>query len=261
MFSNTPLFRLCAVLISVLALNSAAAEDADALAKQLANPVASLISLPIQQNFDFGYANDGWKATTNVQPVIPISISEEWNLISRTILPFNYAEDLVRPGSAMGFGDVLQSAFFSPKAPTRNGWIWGAGPVISIPVGDDDFTLDEWLLGPTAVFLKQENGWTYGSLVNHVWNTGGDIDVSATFIQPFLSYGAGGGVTYTVNLESTYDWKREQWTVPVNFVYSKVTKFGDQLVSLAAGVRIYVDRPDGGPDWGVRFVCTFLYPK
>jgi hypothetical protein len=250
------------VLLSVgLPISGAFAQDANALAKQLANPLAALISLPVQQNLDYGYTNDGWKSTTNIQPVIPVSISEDWNVISRTIIPYNYAEDLVRPGSAKGFGDILQSTFFSPKAPTRNGWIWGAGPVVSLPTGDDDFTVDEWLLGPTAVFLKQDGAVTYGALINHVWDVSGDTDVSATFFQPFLAYGAGGGATYTVNLESTYDWNSDQWTVPVNLVYSKVTSIGSQLVSLSAGVRAYIDKPDGGPDWGLRFVCTFLFPK
>jgi hypothetical protein len=247
--------------LAFCAAHQASAQDADALAKKLANPVASLISVPVQQNLDYGYANDGWKSTTNFQPVIPISLSEDWNIISRTILPYNYTEDVVRPGSAKGFGDILQSAFFSPKDPTSKGWIWGVGPVASIPVGDDDFTTDEWLLGPTAVFLKQQDAWTYGALANHVWDVSGDTDVSTTYLQPFLSYAAGGGVTYGLSIESTYNWNSEQWTVPIIVSYSKVTKIGSQLVSLSAGLRAYADKPDGGPDWGLRFVCTFLFPK
>ena len=199
---NRPTLRIATLFLSIsMSAFQMAAQDADALAKQLANPVSTLISVPVQENLDFGYANNGWKSTTNFQPVIPVSISEDWNFISRTIVPFNYAEDVVRPGSAMGFGDILQSTFFSPKEPTSNGWIWGVGPVASLPTGDDDFTIDEWLLGPTAVFLKQKNGWTYGALVNHIWDVSSSTDVSATFIQPFLTYGSGGGVTSGQTLE------------------------------------------------------------
>ena len=122
------------------------------LAKQLANPIASLISVPIQANIDFGYANEGWRSTTNIQPVIPVSLNDDWNLISRTIVPIIFEEDTVAPGSSeSGIGDVLQSLFFSPVTPTDTGWIWGAGPVFGIPFGSDAFTFDRWLMGPTGL--------------------------------------------------------------------------------------------------------------
>jgi hypothetical protein len=240
--------------------------DADALAKQLSNPVAALISVPFQLNYDTGYDNDGERWLLNVQPVIPMSLNEKWNLISRTIVPLVDQKNVVNDDSQSGLGDIVQSFFFSPKEPTPSGWILGAGPVLLLPTATDDLLgQKQWGLGPTAVALKQtESGWTYGALVNHLWSVAGDDDrpdVNATFLQPFLSKGLGKGVTLTLNTESTYDWEREQWTVPVNFTYSKVTKFGGQLVSLAGGVRGYVDAPGGGPDWGVRFVVTLLYPR
>jgi len=262
----TKLRSACTTLAALAFARGAYAQDADELAKKLANPVAALISVPFQLNYDTGYANDGERWTLNVQPVVPVDIAKDWNLISRTIVPVISQDHVVNNDHQSGLGDVVQSVFFSPKAPTATGWIWGVGPVFLLPTATEDVLgAEKWGLGPTAVALKQTaDGWTYGALVNHIWSVAGKddrADVSATFLQPFLAKGIGQGRTLTVNSESTYDWKREQWTAPVNFMYAKVTKFGEQLVSLQGGVRLYADKPDGGPDWGLRFVVTFLYPR
>lgn len=240
--------------------------DAAALAKQLSNPISSLISVPFQLNYDTGIGPaDADRWTLNIQPVIPFDLSENWNLISRTIVPLIDAESPVSGGKDVsGVGDVVQSFFFSPKAPTANGWIWGAGPVLLLPTGKDEFTADQWGVGPTAVALKQQNGWTYGGLMNHIWGfdaPSGEDEVNATYLQPFLSYTTPDAWTFAAVMESTYDWNDEQWTVPVNFAVSKLTHFGDQPVSFQVGYRHYFDAPSGGPDWGLRFAVTFLFPK
>ena len=257
------------LLVAALLLPAVAyAQSEDELAKQLSNPVSSLISVPFQLNHDFDLGpDDGDRTLLNVQPVIPVSIDANWNMISRTILPVVAQDDAVPSGgSQSGIGDVLQSLFFSPKAPTASGWTWGVGPVLSLPTATDDaLGSEKWGAGPTAVALKQTaEGWTYGALVNHVVSFAGDdsrADVSSTFLQPFLAKGIGGGRTLTVNFESSYDWESSQWTVPVNLTYSKVTHAGDQLVSWAAGARYYFEAPDAGPEWGLRFVFTLLYPR
>jgi hypothetical protein len=245
----------------------AVAQDADELAKQLSNPVASLTSVPLQLNYDDGYDAGGQRIQLNIQPVIPISLSADWNLISRTIVPVISQDDVVPGGgSHSGLGDVLQSLFFSPKTPTASGWIRGVGPALSLPSASDDaLGTEKWSAGPTAVALKQTPaGWTYGALANHVWSIAGDDarnEVSATFLQPFLSKQLGMGRTAVVNLEASYDWGGEQWTVPLNVGYSKVSKIGGQLVSYQVGARYYLEAADGGPDWGLRFVFTLLFPR
>jgi len=239
--------------------------DAD-LAKQLANPVASLISVPLQANWDFGIGpSDATRFTLNVQPVIPFSLNDDWNLIVRTILPVIDAE-APAPGidDASGLGDTVQSFFFSPKAPV-NGWILAAGPVVLWPSATDELLGSEkWGAGPTGLALKQTGPWTYGVLTNHIWSFAGDDDrdaVNATFIQPFCSYITASKTTFTVNSESTYDWEHDQWNVPVNFVVSQLMRFGKQPVQLFAGARWYVEGPEGGPEWGVRAGIVFLFPK
>ncbi|HSJ02648.1 MAG TPA: hypothetical protein VK956_09365 [Verrucomicrobium sp.] len=268
--STTPT-AVCAALALGLALTSQtlaqSADDAAELAKKLSNPVASLISVPIQANWDFGIGvNDASRFTLNVQPVIPISLTEDVNLIIRTIVPVIDAESPA-PGvdSASGLGDVVQSFFFSPKEPTAGGWIWAVGPVLLWPSATDDLLGSEkWGAGPTALVLKQSKGWTYGVLGNHIWSYAGDDDrgeVNATFLQPFLSYTTKKSTTVGVNVESSYDWEREQWSVPLNLTLGQVFKLGGQPMQFTVGGRYYVETPEGGPEWGVRAVLTFLFPK
>jgi len=253
---------------AVAGTRGAAAISTEALARDLANPVAELISVPFQLNDDqdIGAARGGKRWQLNIQPVLPVDLNPEWNLISRTILPVVW-QDEIYPGasSQSGIGDIVQSVFFSPKAPTTGGWIWGAGPVLLLPTGSDDLlTFDKWGAGPTGVALKQDGPWTYGLLANHIWSFGGsgDQDVNATFVQPFVSYTTPAAWSYTLQTESTYDWENTQWAVPINGVVSKVTKLGDQLVSFGGGVRYWADGPEGGPHgWGFRLVVTLLFPK
>ena len=258
------------VLLSHAAAVTAFAQDGDAdLAKQLANPVASLISVPIQLNYDsnFGADDNGSMLRINVQPVIPVEINEDWNMISRTIVPIIDQNDFPFDGySEFGLGDTVQSLFFSPKAPTSNGWIWGAGPVFLLPTATDEFLGNEkWGIGPTAVALKQTGPWTYGALANHIESIAGDsdrADVSATFLQPFIAYVTPKQTTYSINSESTYDWENRDWSVPINLVVSQLLRAGDQMVSLSGGVRYWVTSPEAGPEgWGFRQAVTLLYPQ
>ena len=248
--------------------SSAGDEESDEkaeLAKKLNNPVADLISVPIQNNWDFGIGPaDAMKYTANIQPVIPISLDKDWNLITRTILPVIYAESPVKGGrDAWGLGDTVQSFFLSPKEPV-GGWILGGGPVFLWPTATDSVLgSGKWGAGPTVVALRQEHGWTYGVLANQIWSYAGwgDQSVNATFLQPFLSFTTKTYTTFTLNTESTYDWQDKQWTVPLNAMVSQLVKIGKTPVQFQIGARYYADKPSGGPDWGLRFAITFLFPQ
>ena len=241
-----------------------AAKQAE-LVKKTLNPIASLISVPFQNNWDFGVGpSDAMKYTLNFQPVIPISLNRDWNVISRTILPTIYQESTAPGvGSKFGLGDTVQSFFLSPKE-SPGGWIMGAGPVLLLPTATDRaLGSGKWGAGPTAVVLRQDKGFTYGVLANHIWSYEGwgDQNVNATFVQPFLSYTLKTFTSFGVNTESTYDWNARQWSVPMNFTITQLLKVGRQPLSLQLGYRYYTDGPQGGPDWGLRFAITFLFPK
>jgi len=259
-----------ALLIGILSGQTLLAADAGEVAKKLANPIAAMISLPLQLNYQQNYGtNDaGDKWTLNIQPVIPIEINDDWNIISRTIAPLvSYDTGIPGIDTLNGVGDIVQSTWFSPKVPTDNGWVWGAGPVFLIP-SSSDVSAKKWGMGPTAVALKQDGPWTYGGLANHIWSTGGSDavvkDISATFLQPFVTYITPQAVSFTLMTETTYDWKakKDNWSIPIYGMVTKVGKIGNQIVSYGAGVNYWAASPENGPEgWGARVVFTFIFPK
>lgn len=268
-----PRFRSLSAFFLAVAPALATAQDATSdksvdLAEKLSNPVADLISVPFQYNWNDGYGpnGDGQQSYINIQPVIPFSIGPNWNVISRTILPL-VDQDGVLPGedSQRGFGNTIQSFFFSPKEPTAGGLIWGVGPVFQLPTATDDLGPNQWGAGVTGVVLKQSHGWTYGALANHIWSLNNNDeygDQSATFVQPLLSYTTPKATSFTINSESTYNWETEEWSVPINLMVAQMIKLGKQPAQIQAGARYWVDSPDGGPDgWGFRLVFTLLFPK
>ncbi len=266
-------YAMVAILVGLSAVSQAQgadgkADDAADLAKKLANPVSSLISVPIQYNQDenLGPGDAGSKSYLNIQPVIPVALNADWNLIARTIVPLIDLRDFPVAGTnESGLGDVTASQFFSPKNPTKSGWIWGAGPVELLPTASNKaLGTGKWGLGPTFVTLKQTGPVTYGLLANHIWSVAGDGDranVSSTFLQPFFAYVTKTKTTLGINLESTYDWQAAAWSVPVNVTVAQLLKVGPQLLQITVGARYWASSPTNGPEgWGWRAVVTLLFP-
>jgi hypothetical protein len=254
-----------------LAAPARAEMTAEELAKAVQNPVANLISVPFQNNTNFNYGpRDGTQNVLNIQPVIPISVDPEWNVITRTIIPIVTQPGFV-PGESTttGLGDVQFSAFLSPDR--ADGLIWGVGAIGQAPTNSNDrLGNDRWGLGPTAVVLRMKHGdpWVYGVLVNNVWSVSGstsDPSYSNFLMQPFLNYNLPGGLYLTSAPIITAAWKAEsnqRWTVPLGAGVGKIVHLGRLPVNFQLSAYYNVVAPDDlGPEWQLRFQVQFLFPK
>jgi hypothetical protein len=236
------------------------------LARKLANPISDLVSVPFQFNWEQNVGPaDETRFVLNVQPVIPFSISRDWNMIARVIVPMVSQPPLVDGGApASGVSDIVTSFFFSPKA---GGFIWGVGPVVSLPsTSSPTLGTGKWSVGPTVVVLKQSGPWTVGALWNQLWSFAGNDarnDVNQMFLQPFLAYQATRTVTLTVQSETSANWEVDEgrWTVPINVLLSKLSTFGVFPASYQLGVGGYPAHPAIGPSWKVRGAIVILLPR
>jgi len=248
--------------------NDHTAENAD-VAKQLSNPLANMVSIPFQFNWQVHVAPfDSTRFVLNLEPVVPFTLNENWSLIMRFILPF-MGEPVTAAGGfpQSGTSDITLSLFISPS---KSKVVWGIGPAFGIPTSTDpQLTSGKFSVGPTAVVLRQEGAWTVGALVNQLWSYGSVASyftrsVNQMYLQPFVAYQMPHAVTVAVNSESTFDWEApsgQKSTVPINAFISKVTRLGPFPFQVQGGGGYYVARPEGAQHWQVRLNFTLILPR
>jgi len=238
------------------------------LAKAAQNPVADMISLPLQNNTNFGVGpGDDAQNVLNIQPVIPLALNKNWNLITRTIAPIIYQPEPVQGyGSKFGLGDINTSLFLSPAKPGKI--IWGMGPAFSFPTATDEVLgADKWSAGPTAVALMIQGPWVVGALSNNLWSFAGEDDredVNQFLLQYFINYNLPQGWYISSAPIITANWKSDsgnQWTVPFGGGFGKIFRIGKQPVNAQMQAFYNVEKPANGPDWTLRLQLQFLFPK
>jgi hypothetical protein len=250
----------------------AAATNTDELRKAAQNPVASLISVPVQDNFNFNITpDDRTQNVLNVQPVIPVRISKNWNLITRIITPIVYQplpsnEGQITPQGVYGLGDINPSFFLSPAKPGKV--IWGVGPAMILPTATSVYLgQGKWSMGPSVVVLTQPGHWTLGVLMSNVWSFAGHSDrqdVNQFLLQYFINYNLKKGYYITWQPTITANWEASspyRWTVPYGGGIGRIMKLGFQPVNLTLQFYANPTRPPGTSPWGMRMQIAFLFPK
>ena len=277
---KTTMMTLCAAMalaggcagFADLACAEPDAATKEALAKATQNPVADLISLPFQDNINFGTGPvDQRQNVLNIQPVYPIELNADWNVVTRTIVPVISQPDFGRgTGTTSGIGDVQFSTFLSPAH--SGDWIWGVGTILQAPTASNDVLgQGKWGIGPTAVVLhlSRDSPWVYGALINNVSSFAGDSDrksVNQMLIQPFVNYNfrSHPGLSLSYSPVITANWEASgsnQWTVPIGMGVSQVLFVGNQALSVQLAGYSNVVRPEYGAAWTARIQVALLFPK
>jgi hypothetical protein len=239
-------------------------DDSASVGAKLQNPIADIVSVPVQNNFNFGIGPQNKAGyILNIQPVVPIPLGTRWKVISRSILPVMDQPDTSSGGvHKFGLGDWTQSFFFSPVS--DDGFTWGIGPAFLIPTAtSESLGSGKWGVGPTAVALYAHSGITLGILTNQIWSFAGGKSrstVSSTLLQPFAAYTFKIALTINLQTETSYDWIANQWTVPLQFGLSQVIQFGKLPVSIGVLGRVWLTGPASAPEWGIRVPITFVLP-
>lgn len=281
MLRETTFFTLFLILIFSAGTALGQEQSQEDLAKQAQNPIANMISLPLQNNTNFGIGpdEDEVQNVLNIQPVIPFSLSENINLITRTILPIITQPDFYtgeEDGSITGLGDITLSAFFSPKDSTK--LTWGVGPIFLFPTATDGFLgaqspsggeslgADKWGAGLSLIGLVMPGKWVIGSLFSNVWSFAGsgDQDINLFTWQYFINYNLPKGWYLTSAPIITANWEADSdntWTIPFGGGFGKLFSVGKQPINAQLSAYYNVEKPEFGPDWQLRFQIQFLFPK
>ena len=243
------------------------------LATQSQNPIASLISLPFE--FD-SYQNVGEEDRTQntivFKPVVPIDISENWELVLRGIIPFIDQPDSGPIDGKTGVGDIQLQTYFVPKKTNSLGgdnfWTWGVGPVLQFDTASDDILgTGRNAAGIGGVLFSKINNWTVGALLNNVW----DVDSSNTregvnfmTFQPFANYNLDNGWYLKTGPVITYNHEADsgnRWTIPVGAGFGRIFNLGKQPVNFSVSAYGFADKPDGGANAQLQAILVFLFPE
>ncbi len=263
--SSTAIQSIAIACMLGLAGTSFAQHDSKSLAKAAQNPLASMISLPFQNNSNFDYGPEGGtQDTLNIQPIWPFKLNDDWNLVTRTILPVMSTPAITSGDSrTTGLGDTTFTGWFSPSAVSK--WIWGAGPVLVLPTStDDELGTGEWSAGASIVVLTMPGEWVIGSLFSNVWDVNGSEGVNFFTWQPIINYNLSDGwylasvPSITANLEADSD---QQWTVPVGGGVGKIFRIGKQAINMSGHVYYNAIKPDVVGDWTLRIQFQLMFPR
>lgn len=241
-------------------------DSTDAVVHAAQNPVASVISVPFQNNTYFNLGPYHRSADVLlVQPVIPFKLNDDWNLITRWITPVVIDRPRISPseGQEFGLGNLEPQFYLSPAHPGKI--IWGVGPQVVVPTATDKtFGVRRWGGGPAAVALTIQGPWVGGLLANNAW-TGRENGrrFNEMTLNPFVNYNLPHGWYLASSPVITADWEAEssnRWTVPVGGGFGRVFKIGEQRVNARIQGLYNVVRPDYAPDWQLQVQVQFLFP-
>jgi hypothetical protein len=260
------------ILFTILNVGiSFAQQTTEELAKKVANPISHMISVPFQTNFLFNInssqgGENGYKIIMNLQPILPVVLSKDLNLINRVILPLITQKDVTaRNQKEEGIGDVLYTGFFSPSVSKV---LWGVGPTVSLPTATNEFLGTKKLsVGPSVVILGQPGKWTIGGLVNQLWSVAGDknrANIKVGYFQPFISYRFKGGLSAGISSENTYDWNSKRLISGVaSFNVSQIIRIATaQIASVQFSYLVFYGNDEVKmATWGIRTTLTFIFQK
>ena len=261
-----------ALLMGLLAsTQTLSAGDNTELAKKAQNPISNMISLPLQDNTEFNIGPDNdIKNTLNIQPVVPLSLGEDWNLINRVIMPVVSSPDVLtgENGYTNGIGDTTYTGYFSPKEPTSGGLIWGVGPAVLMPTATPDaLGADKWAAGPSIVLLTMKSKWVYGLTLTNVWSFAGsgDQDINLMTFQYFINYNFSDGWYASSAPIITANWEADdahRWMVPFGLGGGKIFKVGSQAMNFQLHAYYNAITPDDyGSEFSTRVQLQFLFPN
>jgi len=244
-------------------------DDTERLQKLVQNPVANIVNVPLQYNRNFPIGPfSRTQEVLNFQPVIPLPLGENWNLITRVIQPLIAQPYLNREeGSKNGVGDLSPTFFLTPSKPGK--LIWGAGPAFSLPTATNTVLgTGKWAAGPSVVALVQPGHWTLGALANNLWSVAGNkdrADVTSFLLQYFVNYNFVKGWYFNSSPIITSNWKagpNERWTVPFGPGLGKVFKFREQSFNAQASTYYTLIHPDSLPyhKWEVQLQLAWIFP-